>query len=90
LSASLLLAAPLDPDRFGRWLESLPVTIFRVKGFVRFAGNTAPCVVHCVGERRSIGTAPNHVVVSGALLVLIGHDVQNAELIQGLEACAAA
>jgi len=90
LSASLSLAAPLDPDRFGRWLESLPVTIFRVKGFVRFAGNTAPCVVHCVGERRLIGTAPNHVVVSGASLVLIGHDVQNAKLIQGLEACAAA
>jgi G3E family GTPase len=88
-SVVLTLAEPVDADAFDQWLDALPATVFRVKGFVRLAGVAATCLVQCVGERRTLGAAPSGAEVSGAQLVVIGRELSAGELRKGLEACAA-
>jgi G3E family GTPase len=88
-SAVLSAAAPLDAERFDAWLGALPISIYRAKGFVRVAGSPRPLLVHLVGTRRSIEPAPPHVETAGARLVVIGRDLQAAQLEAGLRQCAA-
>ncbi|CAH1692469.1 GTPase, G3E family [Hyphomicrobiales bacterium] len=88
-SLVLTLDHAVDPERFARWLETLPTTIFRAKGFVRFVGNEVPVVVHVVGARRSVESAPAGVATAGVALVVIGHDLSRHELQDGLVNCAA-
>jgi G3E family GTPase len=88
-SLSLTLDQAVDPERFTLWLETLPTTIFRAKGFVRFVGNEAPVVVHVVGARRSVESAPAGITTEGVALVVIGHDLSRDELQGGLIKCAA-
>jgi G3E family GTPase len=88
-SAVLCAAAPLDAERFDAWLDTLPTSIYRAKGFVRLAGVERPLLVHVVGTRRSVELAPGQVDTAGARLVVIGHDLQAAPLQAGLRACTA-
>jgi G3E family GTPase len=80
---------PLDPVRFTAWLDGLPSTIFRVKGFVRLAGSDDEVIVHVVGKRKSIEPASGPGRTEGATLVLIGRALASQELQAGLSACAA-
>jgi G3E family GTPase len=82
-SAVLRAAAALDPERFDAWLDALPTSIYRAKGFVRLAGVERPLLVHVVGTRRSVEPAPALVETAGARLVVIGHDLQAAPLQAG-------
>lgn len=88
-SLVLTLDQAVDPERFTHWLERLPATIFRAKGFVRFVGNDAPVVVHVVGARRSVEAAPAGVETPGVALVVIGHGLSKRALQDGLIQCAA-
>jgi len=88
-SLSLTLDAPVDGERFTEWLEALPDTIFRAKGFVRFAGNDVPVVVHAVGARRSVEPAPEGINTEGVAMVVIGRGLARSELLNGLARCAA-
>jgi tripartite-type tricarboxylate transporter receptor subunit TctC/G3E family GTPase len=89
-SASLRTDRPLDAERFAAWLDALPVTVVRAKGFVRFAGVSAPAVVHLVGARRSIEPVLRlSVETAGAALVVIGRGLAAAELQDSLDRCVA-
>ena len=86
-SLALTLDSPVDPERFTRWLDALPTTIFRAKGFVCFDGNDAPVVVHAVGARRSVEAVPAGIDTFGVALIVIGHGLSKSELEDGLLQC---
>lgn len=65
-------AGPLGRVRLGRWIEALPRSIFRVKGFVRLRGTPGLSTVHVVGARHSID--PSSLMDTAPRLVLIGQD----------------
>jgi G3E family GTPase len=88
-SAVLRLDGPLDPKRFSGWLDRLPATVFRVKGFVRFADSPEELIVHAVGSRRKIEPSTGGVHTTGALLVVICRGVLPGDLSESLRACAA-
>jgi G3E family GTPase len=88
-STALQVDRPLDAERFAGWLDRLPDTIFRVKGFVRFINTDGEWVVHAVGGRRSIEPSRGAVRTQGALLVVIGRGALPAGLLDSLRACVA-
>jgi G3E family GTPase len=80
---------PFDQNRFVTWLDALPKSAYRVKGFVRFSNASSVCVVHAVGGRHSIDNAPPDVATDGAMLVVIGRKLIDQELQAGFARCAA-
>jgi G3E family GTPase len=88
-SVVLTTAHPLNPEHLDNWLSGLPSSIYRVKGFVRFAGRAGSMVVHMVGSRRSAEAAPAAAETMGATLVVIGRALSPAQLQDGLHACVA-
>jgi len=86
-SISIRLDGQVDPEKFTVWLDALGTNVFRAKGFVRFAGNEAPVLVHLVGARRSVEPAPAGVETRGVDLVVIGQKLAADELRAGLESC---
>lgn len=64
---------PIAADALARWLDDLPGSVIRAKGFVRLADN--PCsarLVQVVGTRRRITPIERPETISGARLVVIG------------------
>jgi peptide/nickel transport system ATP-binding protein len=88
-SVVLRSRSAMDFDRFSAWVDALPSTVFRVKGFVRFVDRDEPVIVHVVGRRRSIEAA-GRSDISGSTLVVIGLGLDGAELQQRLDQCAMA
>lgn len=88
-SAALQVSEPLSQERFLAWLDGLPASVYRAKGFVRFAGARALMLVHAVGARHNLEPAPPKAETTGATLVVIGQDLPAAELQAGLARCAA-
>lgn len=86
-SISIRLEGQVNPQKFTAWLDSLGPNIFRAKGFVRFADNEEPVLVHLVGARRSVEPAPAGVETGGVSLVVIGQNLAAAKLRAGLESC---
>jgi peptide/nickel transport system ATP-binding protein len=88
-SFALRCSRPLDFERFNEWVDALPQGVFRLKGFARFEGSGQAEVVHVVGRRRTMEPAPAGTQVDGATLVVIGRDLQEAPLREGLAQCQA-
>jgi len=87
MSFALRCERPLDIERFSVWTATLPARALRVKGFVRFERSAAVDIVHMVGSRRSIEPAGPGVSTEGALLVVIGRDLDETSLRAGLREC---
>lgn len=80
VSVTARLAGPVARADLDRWIEALPTSIFRVKGFVRLQGQDGLATVHVVGARHSIN--PAHRNDTFARLVMIGRnaaDLRQAE-----------
>src|SRR5262249_36990779 len=80
---------PLRPDLLAAWLDALPTSVFRAKGFVRFADAEATKVLHVVGARRSLEQGVDQKEIDGAALVVIGRDLDINALQTSLLRCAA-
>jgi G3E family GTPase len=89
-SVTLTAPAPLDPHRLDAWLDGLPDTVVRAKGFIRLRGRPDLMVMQLVGRRRSAqpAAAPDPAV-GGAELVVIGAGLDRPALERGLNACVA-
>lgn len=85
-SVCLSVDAPLDPARFDEWLDSLPPSVYRAKGLVRFAAHAEPFAFHLVAGRRS-GEPASGQGIAGAELVLIGKNIAAVDFRSGLTAC---
>lgn len=81
--------APLDPARFVALLEGGVAGVFRIKGFVRLAGDARTWEVQVVGTALRLRPAPRAARVDGASLVLIGAGLDRQALSTALEACRA-
>ncbi|MGD9943205.1 MAG: GTP-binding protein [Burkholderiaceae bacterium] len=79
-SVSLRSQGTPDRDRFTRWLDELPGAIHRVKGFVRFADTSATYVIHKVGSRLSMDLTAARIGDAGAVIVMIGLDLDEERL----------
>lgn len=88
-SAVLRVSTGLDPERFDRWLRTVSRDVVRMKGFVRFVGESSPVVFDLVGSRTSARPTDHNESVTGAEIVVIGRSLKPAELQSGLEGCAA-
>ncbi|MDQ3576105.1 MAG: GTP-binding protein [Actinomycetota bacterium] len=71
---------PVHPQRFAQFLTDRPVGVYRMKGFVDFAGTDQRFTVHTVGSYVSVTTDPWPDSSRATELVLIGADL-DAELI---------
>jgi G3E family GTPase len=88
-SAVLRVGADLDPGCFDRWVRALPRDVLRMKGLVRFVGESGPLVFDLVGSRPSIRPTEHDEDVPGAEIVVIGRSLKPANLQSGLERCVA-
>ena len=79
---------PLAADKFQRFLEGLSPDVFRAKGVLWIEGSNKQYLFHLVGQRFTLdeAAAPGPV---GNRLVLIGRNLDHAQLRDQLEACAA-
>ena len=80
---------PLRLDLLADWLEALPISVFRAKGFVRIAGEDRTAVLHVVGQRRSVEQGEDRPEVGGAALVVIGRGLDVGALQEGISRCVA-
>ncbi len=71
-SVSVALPGTVGRVDLGRWIEALPRSIYRVKGFVQLRGEMGLATVQVVGARHSI--TPSHLADTRTRLVLIGQD----------------
>ncbi len=80
---------PLSVSRFQTFLDSgRPPGLFRAKGFLAFAETGRSHVFHLVGSRFSLAE-DERVGQRDTRLVLIGRDIELAELQVRLRACVA-
>jgi G3E family GTPase len=86
-SVAFISPSPLHLGRFLALVAALPTTIFRAKGFVRFAGIEAcDYMVHLSGRRWEAEIAPRQV--DGSVeFVVIGVSLDVAEVRRQLDAC---
>jgi len=88
-SAAVWTPRPLDTHRFNTWLDSLPNTIYRAKGLLRFQDHDGTYAFHLVGARRSV----EPIVAterSFCSLTLIGENISSFDLQSGFSQCAEA
>jgi G3E family GTPase len=87
-SVSFTGEGAIDPDRFQRFLESLPEGVFRAKGFLRLPENPAQFTFHLVGRRFTLEETPAGRE-SACRLVFIGTQFDRDALLGDLRACLA-
>lgn len=80
-------AAAIDPERFQRFLETLPDTLYRAKGFLNIAGVSAPYVFHLVSRRFSLEESAVASAAAMTRLVFIGTRLNREKLLSDLDAC---
>jgi G3E family GTPase len=89
VSVSFTSERPLSVSRFQTFLDSgRPAGLFRAKGFLAFAETGRSHVFHLVGNRFSLAE-DDRDGARNTRLVLIGRDIEPAELQACLQACAA-
>ncbi len=81
--------APVDPVRFVALLEAGVPGVFRIKGFVRFAGDARTWEVQAVGTALRMRPAPRAARVAGVSLVLIGAGLDRPSVAAALTGCRA-
>lgn len=88
-SVSFRCRQPVDPLRFEAFMRSIPVEVFRGKGFLNLVGFEERLVFQQVGDR--MGVTPHAPWEEGEArlteLVFVGQDIDEARLLAGLEAC---
>ncbi|MFD1539809.1 CobW family GTP-binding protein [Nonomuraea guangzhouensis] len=86
--ASLTLHRPVDHQRFLTWVETLAGRALRVKALVRFDGDPRAFVFNGVGARQDLTQAPPAARLrlgdAGALIVVLGGDLDSADIEDGL------
>lgn len=78
---------PLDRELLKKWLSALPGDVFRTKGFIRSSPDRSRLTVSAVGTRYWLCPAVSSDAVDR--LVVIGRNLDRAELQAGLDACRA-
>lgn len=86
-SVSVWSPMPIDPVKFDAWLDALPMTVYRAKGFLHLHGRRGVVVFHLVGGRRSMETAPRSARTFSTL-TLIGKHVSTFNLQDSFLECA--
>lgn len=85
-SVSFTGEGTIDPDRFQKFLESLPEGVFRAKGFLRLPENSSIFTFHLVGRRFTLEeTAGDRESI--CRLVFIGKDFDRESLLGALRSC---
>jgi len=79
---------PLSADKFQRFLEQLPVDVFRAKGILWIVESEKPHVFHLVGQRFTLDECLHREPVRSRL-VLIGRNLDRHRLRDQLKACVA-
>jgi G3E family GTPase len=87
-SVAVQLEGTLDRAAFEGWLRELPPSIWRAKGFVRFAGDERLHVFQVATGVRAI-TAVRLEPPSDAVAILIGDDLDEGAIREALVACRA-
>ena len=80
-------AAAVDPERFQQFLETLPETLYRAKGFLSLDGIATPYVFHLVSRRFTLEPSADSSVANTTRLVFIGTHLDRDALLRGLDAC---
>lgn len=75
-SAWIPLSGPVHRNVFEAVLQTLPASIFRLKGVVHFHDQEQPYVVQCVGGRCAVTPADKETDASKPFLVAIGTDAE--------------
>jgi len=87
-SVAVLLDGPLDRAAFEIWMRDLPPSVWRAKGFVRFAGDERLHVFQMAVGVRAI-TAVRLEPPPEPVAILIGDDLDEGAVRAGLAACRA-
>ena len=77
---------PFAANEFQAFLEGLPDSVFRGKGFIRVDGADKQYIFHLVGQRFTLDESENHEPLQNKL-VLIGQSIDRGRLRDQLEAC---
>lgn len=80
-------AAAIDPERFQRFLETLPDTLYRAKGFLNLVGVANPYLFHLVSRRFSLEESAASPAANTTRLVFIGTCLDREVLLRDLDAC---
>jgi G3E family GTPase len=85
-SVSFSAEGAIDPERFQRFLENLPSTVFRAKGFLRTSVSQQRYVFHLIARRFTLD--PTDVPSDpDNRLVFIGKDMDSERLVEDLSKC---
>jgi G3E family GTPase len=85
-SVSFTGEGTIDPERFQKFLESLPEAVFRAKGFLRLPENSSSFTFHLVGRRFTLEETPGDLKAN-CRLVFIGKDFDRESLLGSLRSC---
>ena len=88
-SFAFQLESRLSQTALEKWLESLPPTVLRVKGFVRLQGQNGLFEVQATRGQFSITSFPTRGW-QDSVLVAITHPMPAEELVRGFQDCVAA
>ncbi|MFI7708683.1 CobW family GTP-binding protein [Nonomuraea sp. NPDC049480] len=91
--ASLTLDRPVAHQPFLNWAETLSGRALRIKALVRFTGDQRAFVFNGVGVRQDLTPAPpaarQRLGDAGALIVVLGGDLDSSDIEGGLLRCGA-